>query len=455
MFIILLLTTIASIYLINSSKIDKFSKYFLLIYNIISFIILSFSTTNPYDLYSVSNKTYLLWILHLLIFTLTYVILIKKKNGENNIELVDLNEKLNKITQSKALLIFQSMTMLVLIFYVIKYNYIVSQTGDISSLRMIRYTTLFNSYTEKVIFEYIIMGALTISSIITTILLVNKKCKNPFFIIGILNILLYVSIGYSRKILLEFIIYIVLAYLIMSIITKKRINRKTIFVGLTLVLVVCIIMLEMTAIRTGVKIYDLKKIANDIVGEQIKQVVLYFEGPLRTLDNFINEGFESLNGNLAYGRATLAGIDEIISLPLIFVGIDYPYFNSIIGSELQTNVTVSENGYKINAFYTGIMNFYADFGTVGVLIFSMLYATLVVYCVRNFFKKKGDIFSQVLLIFVIMNTLSIVYRWNYQSGATTFLLIVLVILNNTRAKTWINDVLIKLRNKFIKLGGKI
>ena len=214
-------------------------------------------------------------------------------------------------------------------------------------------------------------------------------------------------------------------------------------------------MLEMTAIRTGVKIYDLKKIANDIVGEQIKQVVLYFEGPLRTLDNFINEGFESLNGNLAYGRATLAGIDEIISLPLIFVGIDYPYFNSIIGSELQTNVTVSENGYKINAFYTGIMNFYADFGTVGVLIFSMLYATLVVYCVRNFFKKKGDIFSQVLLIFVIMNTLSIVYRWNYQSGATTFLLIVLVILNNTRAKTWINDVLIKLRNKFIKLGGKI
>lgn len=455
MFIILLLTTIASIYLINSSKIDKFSKYFLLIYNIISFIILSFSTTNPYDLYSVSNKTYLLWILHLLIFTLTYVILIKKKNGENNIELVDLNEKLNKITQSKALLIFQSMTMLVLIFYVIKYNYIVSQTGDISSLRMIRYTTLFNSYTEKVIFEYIIMGALTISSIITTILLVNKKCKNPFFIIGILNILLYVSIGYSRKILLEFIIYIVLAYLIMSIITKKRINRKTIFVGLTLVLVVCIIMLEMTAIRTGVKIYDLKKIANDIVGEQIKQVVLYFEGPLRTLDNFINEGFESLNGNLAYGRATLAGIDEIISLPLIFVGIDYPYFNSIIGSELQTNVTVSENGYKINAFYTGIMNFYADFGTVGVLIFSMLYATLVVYCVRNFFKKKGEIFSQVLLIFVIMNTLSMVYRWNYQSGATTFLLIVLAILNNTRAKAWINEVLIKLRNKFIKLGGKI
>ena len=46
--------------------------------------------------------------------------------------------------------------------------------------------------------------------------------------------------------------------------------------------------------------------------------------------------------------------------------------------------------------------------------------------------KKQDAFSQILMIFVVMNTISTIYKWNYQSGATTFILIVLLLLNSNK-----------------------
>lgn len=435
MFIIVILTAMILMFIVKLSKLDKFSKWILTIYNLIVTFLLCFSMTNPASLYPVSDKTYILWILNIVIFTVIYVVFaLRKTNRIAELEKTETKweEAIEKITNSKVWLFFQIGLMIILLYYVIKYNYIVSQTTDQSLLRLIRFTNLFGSYTEKVIFEYLIMGLFTIFSIITSILFVNKKWKNLFFFIGLINIILYISIGFSRKVLFEFLIYVVLAYIITITLQKKKISKRSIIIGICLVIIILVLTLGVTALRTGVSIFDFKKIYNVIIEEQIKQFIVYFEGPFRALDHFVENGFSSLQGNLSYGRATLGGIDEIISLPLIFIGFQYPYFNSIVGAELQNNILVGET-QQFNALYTSVMNYYCDFGVVGVIIIPALYAIFVRWCIEKFIRKK-DIFSQVLAIFVIMNTFSTIYRWNYQAGSTTFWLIILLLLNSNKIK---------------------
>ncbi len=433
MFFTIIIIAIMLEVIITMCKIDKFSKIFLTIFNLIITILLCFSTTNPYGLFPVSDKTYIIWLINLMCFTIVYILFaLRKKNEEIIEEYTDNNfdKVLDKIVKSKIWNTINIIVMILLIYYVVKYNNIISEIIDPALWRMVRFTTLFDSYKEKVIFEYIIMGAFTIFSIITSILLVNKKWKNIFFFVGIANIILYVSIGFSRKVLFEFLMYIVIAYAIMFIFKKKKINKRIILTGAVLLIIILIVILALTSIRTGVKIWDFKTIYEEILQEQVKQFIIYFEGPFRALDYFIENGFPSLEGKLSYGRATLGGVDEIISLPLIFVGIDYPYFNSIVGSDLQSYITIGDN-ISFNALYTGVMNYYCDFGVYGVIILSTLYAIFTRWCVEKSLKKQ-DAFSQILMIFVVMNTISTIYKWNYQSGATTFILIVLLLLNSNK-----------------------
>ena len=60
----------------------------------------------------------------------------------------------------------------------------------------------------------------------------------------------------------------------------------------------------------------------ELINIQFESVFTYYTGAFRNLDIYLNKGFYSING-YTIARATFGGLDEIISLPLGFIGITY------------------------------------------------------------------------------------------------------------------------------------
>lgn len=308
-----------------------------------------------------------------------------------------------------------------LAYFKIKYNKAISGLEDLSKLRIVRFTTMFNSYTENVIFEYLVVGVFNIYTILFSMLIVEKKYKNKIFLICLIDIVLYITIGYGRKILQDIMIYIIMWFFIVNK-GYIKIKIKSIITTAFIVIVILSGSIGVTAIRTGVPITNIKRIKEDIVQEQINQYIIYFNGGFRTLDQMI----QSEKPMYTMGRMTLGGIDEIFSLPFTFLGYNYKSINTIMGEKLQENVTIGEN-IQMNAFYTCVMNFYSDFGVIGVIFIPIVYAYIISRVFKGAFKHD-EIINYILLLFIISNTISATYKWFYQSGSTMFTIIIILIL---------------------------
>lgn len=164
----------------------------------------------------------------------------------------------------------------------------------------------------------------------------------------------------------------------------------------------------------------------NIVSYQLKQIFEYILGSFRALDRFINNGFVGFE-NYTFGRATFAGVEEILLYPIKFLGSEITSFNQNIAPITQQGIVVGYETPYYNAFYTSIMNFYLDFRIMGVVVFSLLQGLLVKYAL-NIYVKEKNIISMVLVLYVSLNLITGFLRWEYQAGNNIFLLIVLFIL---------------------------
>ena len=420
---------ILMILLINREVKHKLTKKIMYIYVFIHMNLLILSMFNPVGLYGVSSRTYLLWLINIMIFILTLVI-INKYRKEEIVEKETHNKIEERILNSKTLLYGQ----IVLSFYALKFYLLTRNIADPALIRMVRFEKLFGSYAENIIYTYFIGFLYKTMTIITSILLVNKKIKNPITIIGVINIFLFTLIGYGRMHLYEFVLFIIFAYILNYEKNKdvdKEIQRKNIRFIITVFAIIFGIALISTAIRLGISIFNFKKIYDMVFGEQVKQIIIYFTGGFRALDNFLINGFSGIP-KYTFGRATFAGIEELLSIFLLIFGKEYSTFNSIVGELTQSYIVIGENIY-FNAFYTCVMNYISDFGYFGVIIYPILHGTFLFFSIKNENNKK-NLISQILLIFVLSNTVSTIYRWNYQFGSNTFILITYIIINTIQKR---------------------
>lgn len=420
MILIIILNFFALILLIKKLKIDKSIKMILGILLLFSFLILEISNLNLYNLNEVNVSTYFLWILYLNIFVLTYVFLTSKITNTN----CNKNLIIENIEKSKVIIVMQIVLMIILLFYSIRFSNFASLVDDKAELRMIKYTYLFGSQLEYMFYNYIVSTIFEITSIIVCILIAKKKLKNIVVVFGIINIFLEMSIGYGRMQLFRIIIYIIIASFLIKK-EKKKFSFKRSILIIVVSTVVFMISTIPTALRLGINIFDTNEFGEKILNKQIQQVICYFTGGFRTLDAFIDNGIPNVSYTI--GRATLGGIDEIVCNGISLVNSNIHSINSVIGSYTQRPVYIGK-GVTFNAFYTCIMDFYLDFGIVGVFIGAIIHALLLYYVTNNYLKKK-NLISAVLCIFVFMNAFSCVYIWPYQSAETMSCLIVLLILN--------------------------
>ena len=353
-------------------------------------------------------------------FVISFCIFSRKRDKKQDNDKTTI--EIEKIINSKYVNIIGMILTILLLYFKMKYNNATRGIDDLSKLRIIRFSTMFNSYAESVTFEYIVVGVLNIYTIIFSMLLVEKKYKNKLFFICLVDILLYITIGYGRKILQDILIYVIMWFIIKNN-GKIRLRIKTIMTIFLVTILILMGSIGITAIRTGVSILNIKKVREDIVQEQVNQYIIYFNGGFRTLDKFIHED----KPMYSLGRMTLGGIDEIISLPFIFMGYNYKSINTIMGEKLQENITVGQN-IQMNAFYTCVMNFYSDFGIIGVILIPLIYAYILTDVIKKSFTNKNVMYT-ILLLFMISNTISATYKWFYQSGSTMFTIFIILITN--------------------------
>ena len=406
-------------------KIDSNIKKISISYGIQILVLIIISLLNPLNMYAVSSYTYFL----IMLCTISFIIafnkiskhIIKSKQDFNQIE----NKKLislDKLLKSKILLVSIIIILIIVIYYLTKYNIIIKDMSKLD-IRMVRFNQLFDSSLEALFFNYIIAGSMYILSIIFSVLLVNKKVKNSIFILLAITIALYSLIGYSRMIYLNIVIYIFICILLKPNL-KELINVKNIIKIILIGCAVVIILFGMLYARICKSSAPIKDNISKTLKNQTEQIIEYSVGSFRLLDYFIKNGFENFQSKYTYGQATFAGVEEIILYPIKGIGVEIDSFNNIIGEYTQKSIKIGTKT-NFNAFYTCVMNFYLDYGLIGVILFPILHSMLIIFSLKQYYLKK-DIVSFMLLNFVLLNLFFSIIRWNYQSGTSVFVLIVLI-----------------------------
>ncbi len=347
----------------------------------------------------------------------------RKKELEENEDKKILD--IDRYTHSKLINGLFIINLIVVIFYKIKYEIIIKGL-PIYEVRLARFEDLFSSAFENLFFNYIVVGLVSIAAIFFAIMLVNKKVKNILFWICGATIIMYSLIGYGRMMFLNVAIYIIISLLIQYNI-KELLNKKNILKLVILIMLFILIFTAMLYARTYNKNLTVGENIISTFNSQARQVITYVTGGLRMLDNYIYNAFEGIDG-FTFGRATLAGFEEIILYPLKGIGLEIDSYNNMISGISQEYTVIGENNLSFNAFYTCVMNFYSDFGILGVIIFPILYAVFMVWVFNNYNKRK-DVSALLLLNYSVMNLIFGIVRWNFQSGSSVFVLILLIVLN--------------------------
>ena len=386
-------------------KIDSNIKKISIAYGIQILVLIIISLFNPLNMYTVSAYTYFLIIVCTISFLMAFnkisKHIIKSKQDFNQIE----NKKLislDKLLKSKILLASIIIILIIVIYYLIKYNIIIKGMSKLD-IRMVRFNQLFDSGLEALFFNYVIAGSMYILSIIFSVLLTNKKIKNPIFIFSTIYIFINILLKPNLK----------------ELINVKNII-KIILIGFALI----IILFGMLYARICKSSAPIKDNISKTLKNQTEQIIEYSVGSFRLLDYFIKNGFENFPRKYTYGQATLAGIEEIILYPIKGIGVEIDSFNNIIGEYTQKSIKIGAET-NFNAFYTCVMNFYLDYGLIGVILFPILHSILIIFALKAYYLKK-DIFSFMLLNFVLLNLFFSIIRWNYQSGTSIFVLLVLI-----------------------------
>jgi len=386
---------------------------------------LGISMLDPFRLYSVSDEAYLLLLANIACFSIGYVTFC------NKVAFGVCSNSLFKKSSKLAIISLQFFLLIVLVYYIKKFNYLVAAM-TISDARTIKFEQglLFNSFTEYAFFNYFIHSFLYLTTILAISSYVVNKKINTILIFSIINVWLFGLIGLGRFVIFDTLVFYLLANSFMchinsshQIIGFKSTNyrKKIIFTifGFSAV----IAMVSLTASRMGIHIYNKQNIIY-ITSYTIEQAIVYFVGPFRAFDHFLNI---SDNFNYTLGRASFAGIEEIISNFFLFADIKWVTANEITSSFTTPGILVGQNQY-FNAFYTGVMNSFLDGGLVGVMFFAFLFGAIAAG-VLNYHKKHSNLFSLGLLVYFTYISIASEFRLAFNAPSTWLILFLLVIFS--------------------------
>lgn len=429
-FIILILMSAMAIVSMVVIK-DKLSRVIILLFLLWWTIWLGLSTFNFYELFSVSNTTYYLLLLNVMMISFGFFVSGAFKNKRQ-----DCSKHISSNDYKRlGFLILLTIMLFILFYYYFKYMNIVS-SGISSNIRMERFTVgnLFSSGPEIIFFNFFVESFMSAAIVVLAYMIIFGEIKNITFALLAASVFVYSGIGSGRGLAMTVLYDMILIFFIRVIDSNKPVNLdrflqkvgktkkirfRNILFSVFAAVLVFINGAWLTALRMGYKEFSFETVK---IGweEFFRQGIVYYTGPFRALEYGLKVYPEKVG--YLYGRGTFAGIDEIISMGFKVLGINYTSANGIIAGLLQNNqIQIGYNHY-FNYAYTNVMIHYFDLGVLGVIFFSFFYGFFVRKAVF-LYERKPELPTLIIMVFLFATMLGSVFSWKLQSPSAVIVIV--------------------------------
>lgn len=405
---------------------ETLSRKILLCFLSLNALLIAVSLMNPFGLYDVSWYAYMLYLLFITSLTIGFLFSFSKRKENYHVEntIDSLQERITNLFKSKKWRIFSLVTLAIQIYYAIRFLIFAKDYENGMLARQAFYSDFFINGLEYFFYHFIVTTARKIIIITSIFYLYNGKYRSIWSYIGIIIVVATALTGFGRMAIVEFILYY-LFFVIVIRKKRKKIQWRKIVIPATSIIALTILSLFLIGNRT-----QKQNILSTFL-YQTESMVEYYTVGFRNLDIYLKNGFKDLEPPTII-RGTFAGVEEIVTIPIVHFTNWTGTFNRTIAPQTQTNnvVGITADGKNIimNAFYTAIMPLYNDIWALGVVFYAIIFGLYLSWVVKKFTEKKS-ISSLILLTFFMVEILSTTtYRWAPQSAQITFTLILLSIL---------------------------
>jgi hypothetical protein len=434
--IISLLLLITVLLLLVSIKINRSVFNPLTMYLVYWNLLLFISVFNPFGLFPVSVFTYFLLLLNVIAFSLGFLIFSSLKINKRSL-----------IYYSPKKSIFPRLILFIdifLMFYFFYYFYrfeIILNSMEITDARSIRFEIglLFRNYTELLVYNYIVSALFYFIILIRIASFFSKKIIRKSFFITIINVYLFSSIGLNRLLYYDVFLFVFITFILtntnFSFFSSKifRVLKFRNLIIFSVIILFLYLIINNTALRYGIEILNIE-ILSQWLEFTFRQFVVYMIGSFRTFDIFI------LNDTLStriprFFLASFSGLEEILLNIPLFLDFEILSTNSIISDITIEQVIIGYNNLYFNAFYTGLLNFYIDIGFIGIILYPFILGAFV-SIKWKIYKINKDIYSLMILIFLVKISLSYSQRWEFGFPEVWIILFFLILIEkNSRIST--------------------
>lgn len=361
-------------------RLDQISKYFLIAFQTIWFMVLWVSMIRPYGLFKPSDYTYLLLCLNVLSFTIGFYSIRIKNHNNYNIESNKLRNSIIRILNNKLFIAYLLGLMAYEIYLLTKFF---EKLAVASSLAALRHDFFYdNFYGESFNFMNRIFLFPTFYIALPLFIFCLLYYRKPITIILAVFLLIYCNLGGGR------FDYITIFYtLFFFIFCLQKISWKKIRLIISLGILLFLILSAITASRlsTVSKDASYKEMIVSGADDTLEGFITYTCGASVALDYAIDKDYVSKIGGYQFGKVTASGLLQLINIFTKRIGltIDEP-MTRLLKYKQETYIPVA-NDRTFNALYTAILFFYLDFGILGVIIIPFFFGFLCRVLIRKFY----------------------------------------------------------------------
>lgn len=380
------------------------------------------------DLYAVSDSTYNAVYIFVLIVAVTFLFFAKngREYSANSHNLSFPSQR--RMNNNILMFIVQIIVISILIYYLLKYNNLKAYLPAYK-LRIVRYQIgeLFGSGIEILFYNYVITTVVELFGLIAITKIIKTSKISFKEILSLISLFLYSLIGLGRFGLFNALFFILASFWFLATSEKSRRFVKKISFKNMLIVLTTVLLLISGMVSIGISRFE--STSNDFSGffesllSSLSQALLYFTGPLRSLDYFFTFSSNTIV-NYQFGQAFFSGINEFFTFLLSYVGINMTSSNSIISDLTNSTITIG-NGVQFNAFYTAIFNAYLDGGYLGIFIFGAILG-LITSSIWNLHVKVKNFYSYSLVVYFSLMLASTAYRFEFQQFKSFLIIGILI-----------------------------
>ncbi len=386
--------------------ISRFCLYCFTSYWSISLIV---SWINPYGMQENENHTYILLVLGMVSFIVGMLSFVRFSSVKTyKVNKHSLLSSITYVVRSKILLILY----IGCAVFAAKYASNALIAAELSGGALIdesRGEMIFeNSSIAKLIYYYIVDPLYFITLSIISLVILSKQKHRLFIITAIVFLIGSIILGGGRSKFVIILMYIVFGYVCYNNNFTNLFKFKIIWKSIVLLLIMTIAMSFQTGYRsTGSYQFNSDSLTDGIL-DMGETFATYSIIPIRLFDYSLRNDYVSKFGGEKYGRATIAGVDEIACGILRRIsGIKVKSTIDIVNYTQDHPVNIIPGKHPYNYCYTGLFYFYMDFGVFGIIFIPFLLGFVYRYYIFQFYKYNSLISFIIISLgfFMMMHSL--------------------------------------------------